>query len=146
VARLVVRTHAPEGYKAVLALDTYLQRTLDPVLLELVKLRASQINGCSFCIDMHATFLEQSGVPPRKIHGVNAWGETPFFTPTEEAALALTEEVTLLPGGVSDTTWDRAAAIFSETELSNLILAIGTINLWNRIGVTTHQQPAPLGD
>lgn len=144
MSRLIVKQHAPEGYQAVAALDQYVQQNLDHVLLDFVKLRASQLNGCAFCVDMHATELEKSGVPTRKIYAVTAWRETGFFTERERAALALTERVTFIASGVDDDTWQEATEVFSERELSDLILAIGTINLLNRIGVSTHVTPPPL--
>lgn len=144
MTRLAINHHAPEGYRATLQLDAYVRRHLDPELLDLVKLRASQLNGCAFCVDMHATDLEQLGVAPRKIYAVGVWGETGFFTDRERAALALTEQVTHLVGGVDEPTWQAAAAAFSERELSDLLLAIGTINLQNRIGVSTRMSPPPL--
>lgn len=144
MSRLNISQHAPEGYQAVAALDSYVQKNLDHALLDFLKLRASQLNGCAFCVDMHATDLEKSGVSTRKIYAVSAWRETSFFTDQERAALALTEEITLLTSGVAETTWQEAAEVFSERELSDLILAIGTINLWNRIGVSTHLAPPPL--
>lgn len=144
MTRLAINRHAPEGYQAVAQLDAYVRRNLDPELLDLVKLRASQLNGCAFCVDLHATDLEKLGVPTRKIYAVSAWRETTFFTGAERAALALTEQVTHLPDGVDDATWQAAAEVFAERELAALVLAIGTINLWNRIGVTTHLAPPPL--
>ncbi len=144
MSRLDITQHAPEGFHAVLGLEQYVRGRLDRELLELVKLRASQLNGCAFCVDMHATDLEAAGVPTRKIYAVSAWRETDFFTPTERAALALTEQVTLLPGGVDEETWQSAARELTERELADLLLAIGTINLWNRIAVPTRQAPPPL--
>lgn len=146
MTRLAINQHAPEGYKALTALDSYLQRNLDPVLLELVKLRASQVNGCAFCVDMHSTDLEKRGVPSRRIYAVSAWRETSFFTDSERAALALTEEITHITHGVDDQVWQAAAEEFTDRELSDLVLAIGTINLQNRIGVSTELAPPPLGD
>lgn len=142
--RLTISQHAPEGYRAVAAMDSYVRQNLDHVVLDVVKLRASQLNGCAFCVDMHATDLEKSGVPTRKIYAVSAWRETSFFTEQERAALALTEQITFIASGVDDAIWEEAAQAFSERELSDLILAIGTINLWNRIGVSTHLAPPPL--
>lgn len=142
--RLAINQHAPEGYQAVATLDEYVRRHLDHVLLDLVKLRASQLNGCAFCVDLHATDLEKAGVPTRKVYAVSAWRETSFFTDPERAALALTEQITLIASGVDDETWQAAAGVFSERELADLVLAIGTINLWNRIGVSTHLTPPPL--
>lgn len=144
MTRLAINQHAPEGYQAVAALDGYVRRHLDHVLLDVVKLRASQLNGCAFCVDRHATDLEKRGVPSRKIYAVSAWRETSFFTETERAALALAEQVTHISGGVDDQVWQEVAAHFSERELSDLVLAIGTINLLNRMGVATHLAPPAL--
>lgn len=144
MSRLAIREHAPEGYRAVAALDAYVRAHLDHVLLDLVNLRASQLNGCAFCVDRHATDLEVAGVPTRKIYAVSAWRETEYFTERERAALALAERVTHISGGVDEETWDAAAAIFSEREVSDLIIAIGTINLLNRMGVSTRLGPPPL--
>lgn len=144
MARLAINKLAPEGYKAIVALDQYALRHLDHVLLDLVKLRASQLNGCAYCVDLHATDLEKASVATRKIYAVSAWRETSFFTEVERAALALTEQITHIGGGVDDEVWQEAARVFSERELADLVLAIGTINLWNRIGVATHLAPAPL--
>ncbi|MDA3147162.1 carboxymuconolactone decarboxylase family protein [Leucobacter sp. UCMA 4100] len=142
--RLAISHHAPEGYKAVAALDGYVSRNLDPILLDVVKLRASQLNGCAFCVDIHATDLEKHGVPTRKIFAVNVWQETNFFTEEERAALALTEQITHVFDGIDGDVWREASEVFNERELSDLVLAIGTINLWNRIGVSTHLAPPPL--
>lgn len=144
MSRIRVGEHAPEGYQAVIALDKVLHKRLDHVLIDFIKLRASQLNGCAFCVDSHATDLEKAGVPSRKIYAVSAWHETDFFTPRERAALAMTEQVTHISSGVDDATWQEAAGVFSEAELADVILVIGTINLWNRIGVSTHLAPPPL--
>lgn len=144
MTRLAINQHAPEGYKAVAGLDGYVKRSLDPMLLDLVKLRASQLNGCALCTDMHATDLEKQAVPTRKIYAVSAWRETSFFTKAERAALELTEQITHISHGVGDQAWQQAAEVFTERELSDLVLAIGTINLQNRIGVSTHLAPPPL--
>lgn len=146
MSRLNIAQQAPEGFHTVLALEQYVRGRLDRELLELVKLRASQINGCALCVDMHATDLEAAGVPTRKIYAASAWRETTFFTDGERAALALTEQVTLIPGGVDEETWQAAAREFSEQQLADLVLAIGTINLWNRTAASTHQSPPPLAD
>ena len=144
MSRLAIHEHAPEGYRTVAALDRYVREHLDRVVLDLVKLRASQINGCAYCIAMHAADLEAAGVPTAKIHALPAWRETAYFSPAERAALALTEQVTRIDGGVDDATWAEAAGTFSERELADLVLAIGLMNLWNRIGVSTHLSPPPL--
>ncbi|SES05779.1 alkylhydroperoxidase AhpD family core domain-containing protein [Propionibacterium cyclohexanicum] len=145
MSRLAINKQSPEGYKAVGAFEAYVQKNVDHVLLDLVKLRASQLNGCAFCVDMHSSDLQKNGVPVRKIFAVAAWKEAPFFSDKERAALALTEEVTLVSEqGVTDQTWDEASKYFSDKELSDLVLAIAAINVWNRIGVSTHLAPPPL--
>lgn len=134
---------APEGYRAVLGLEKYLNKSLDARLLDLVKLRASMVNGCAYCVDLHSADLLKLGEDVRRVLGVSVWWEYPGFDARERAALALTDAVTKLgEHGVSDEVWDGARAVFTDKEVADLILAIGTINLWNRIGVTTRLQPA----
>lgn len=133
---------APEGYRAVLGLEKYLAKNLDARLLDLVKLRASLLNGCAYCIDLHGTDLAKQGADLREVLAVGAWWEFPGFGARERAALALTDAVTKLgEHGVSDEVWDTARAAFTDKEVADLILAIGAINLWNRIGVTTRMHP-----
>ncbi|GAB4050751.1 carboxymuconolactone decarboxylase family protein [Catellatospora paridis] len=134
---------APEGYRAVLGLEKYLNKSLDARLLDLVKLRASMLNGCAYCVDLHGMDLIKQGEDMRQVLGVSTWWEFPGFDARERAALALTDAVTKLGEyGVSDEVWDTARAAFTDKEVADLILAIGTINLWNRIGVTTRMHPA----
>ncbi|MDI2132370.1 carboxymuconolactone decarboxylase family protein [Yinghuangia seranimata] len=136
---------SPEGYSAVLGLEKYVRANVDHTLLELVKLRASVLNGCAFCVDMHSQDALKAGEDARRLFAVGAWREAPFFTEVERAALALTDEVTRLgEHGVTDEVWAAAQDAFSDRELSDLILAIATINVWNRIGVSTHLQPPAL--
>ncbi|MCF2532824.1 carboxymuconolactone decarboxylase family protein [Yinghuangia soli] len=136
---------APEGYKAVLGLEQYVRANVDHTLLELVKLRASMLNNCAFCVDMHSTDALKAGEDVRRLFAVSAWRESPFFSAEEQAALALTDEVTELgEHGVTDEVWAAAQDAFSDRELADLILAISTINVWNRIGVSTHLQPPAL--
>lgn len=143
--RLNLAKTAPEGYQAVLGLENYVRANVDHGLLHLVKLRASFLNGCTFCVDMHSTDALKEGEDVRRLFAVGAWRESPFFTEVERAALALTDDVTRLgENGVSDAVWAAAQDAFSDRELADLILAISTINVWNRIGVTTHLQPPAL--
>jgi AhpD family alkylhydroperoxidase len=110
--------------------------------LGLVELRASQINGCGLCCDMHARMMKKDGESDERLFAVAAWRETPYFTPAERAALALTESVTRIADrseGVSDEVWNEAARHFDERALSALLLAIATINVWNRLNVATRQ-------
>lgn len=143
--RLALATVAPEGYRAVLALNGYVTRNVDHTLGELIKIRASVINGCAHCIDMHTTDLLASGEDVRRVVAISAWRESAFFTPSERAALALTDAVTELgSGGVPDDVWAAAAEHFDDTELAHIVLAIGTINVWNRIALSTLVGSPPL--
>jgi len=131
---------APAVYRAIDALDQSVD--LEPALKELVRIRASQINGCSYCIDSHSTDARRTGESERRIWALTAWCETPFFSERERAALALTEALTRLPeNGVPDDVYDQAARVFSAAELGNLIGAIIAINAWNRVGVGTALAP-----
>lgn len=137
---------APELYRAVFALETAVRGSgLDEQLLHLVRLRASQLNGCAFCIDMHVSESLADGIPAQKLHLLSAWRESSWFDTRERAALAWTEAVTLLADtGVPDAAYDEARAAFSDEELSRLTVAIATINVWNRIAVSTRMQhPEP---
>ncbi|MEV6563992.1 carboxymuconolactone decarboxylase family protein [Streptomyces kronopolitis] len=130
--------------RAQLRLTTAAKKGLgDPVLAELVVLRASQVNRCAFCIDMHVRNLHEAGVEPRRIDLLPAWEEAgDLYTAKERAALALTEAVTVLTdGSVPDDVYATAAAHFDETELAHLIAVIIAINNWNRVNVTVRQPP-----
>ena len=136
--RLAVDELVPHANKAMGTLDAAARRTsLEPALLELVRLRASQINGCAYCVDTHSSDARKGGESEQRLYSVAVWAETPFFTARERSALALTEAVTRLSEGpVSDQVYDEAAAQFSQTELAELIWAIAVINTWNRLGAT----------
>jgi AhpD family alkylhydroperoxidase len=113
-----------------------------PISRELVHLRASQINGCSVCVDMHARAARKGGESEARVFGVAAWRETPYFSDAERAALALTETLTRLADRVDqvpDAIWDAAAEHFDETQLGALVLDIATVNLWNRLNIATRQ-------
>jgi AhpD family alkylhydroperoxidase len=115
---------------------------LSPELIELVNLRASQINGCSVCVEMHARDLRKAGESDERLFAVAAWREAPYFDDAERAALALAEAMTRLsdrPESVSDAIWDDAARHFDEPELAALVLAIANINVWNRLNAATRQ-------
>ena len=130
------RALAPDAYDAVFALGGVAAKAgLDKALLELIKLRASQINGCAFCVQHHILLGERLGIPLDKLNLVVVWREAPLFSTRERAALAWTEALTLLAGGVSDEVYAEAAAEFSERELAYLTSAIASINVWNRLGV-----------
>lgn len=129
---------APEAYNAMLGLEKYLGSTaLDPIHKELIKMRASQINGCAHCINMHTADARKLGETEQRIYLLSAWRDTDIFTDAEKALLALTEEVTLISNHVSDTTYANAAAHFNEKYLAEILMAIITINGWNRIAITT---------
>lgn len=132
---------APQVFKAVLALDSAAREGIDPALLELVQIRASQINRCAYCIEYHTTDAREAGEREDRIYQLSAWEESSLYTARERAALALTEAVTLLPAGVPDEVYDEAAQHFSEKELAQLIALIFTVNTWNRMNVTTRKTP-----
>jgi AhpD family alkylhydroperoxidase len=132
----------PEAMDALNALSKAISRARVPVSRELVELRASQINGCGVCLDMHAKAAAQAGESAERIASVAAWRDTPYFSDAERAALALTEAATRLADRgepVPDDVWEAAAEHFDETQLGALVLDIGLINLWNRLNVTTRQ-------
>ncbi|WP_377270928.1 carboxymuconolactone decarboxylase family protein [Peterkaempfera sp. SMS 1(5)a] len=134
----------PEWYRAMVALDRAAAEGLDPVVAELVRTRASQLNGCAFCLDKHSHDARARGVSEQQLSTLSAWRETPLFTARERAALALTEAVTRLGDhGVPDEVYEEAARQFDEEELAALLAMAVTINAWNRIGVTTRMSPAP---
>lgn len=126
------------AFKAMLGMENYVRQSgLEHSLLELVKTRASQINGCAFCIDMHTKDARAAGETEQRLYGLSAWHETPFYTERERAALELTEAVTLITnGGVSDELYQRVREHFTEEETVNLTAAIIAINGWNRLALT----------
>jgi len=133
---------APEIYNAVLTLSQLAGKAgLDKQLLELVKIRASQINGCAFCVQYHILQAEALGAPTDKLNLVVVWREAPQFSKRERAALAWTEALTALGSGVSDDIYAEASAEFSEKELAYLTSAVAVINVWNRYGVAYRWTP-----
>ncbi len=138
---------APGVRDALLHVHGYLEKSgLEENLLNLVYLRASQINGCAYCIDMHWKDLRAAGESEQKLYMLNAWRESNLYSDRERAALAWTEAVTLVTGGVSDELFEQARRQFSESELANLTLAVAAINSWNRLNVafrteSGHYQP-----
>lgn len=132
----------PEGIKVMMAFEKYIAGTeLTKIHYELIKLRASQINGCAFCLDMHSKDARKHGETEQRIYTLSAWRDTPFFTKEEQAILALTEEVTLIPNHVSDKTYNDAVVILGEKYTANVIMATIIINGWNRIAISTEKQP-----
>ncbi|MCX5376391.1 carboxymuconolactone decarboxylase family protein [Streptomyces sp. NBC_00091] len=142
-ARMQWHQLAPEVYKAMVNLEIAARKGLDPVLVELVKIRASQINHCAFCIDMHTKDALAAGESVERILLMGAWEESRhFYTEKELAAIELTEAVTVLTEGfVPDEVFEKAAKHFEPAELAQLIAVISTINAWNRFGVTTRSVP-----
>ena len=136
----------PEALEAALALSASTSKgDLPHRLIELVMLRASQINGCSVCVDMHTKGATRDGETEERLHAVAAWRDTAYFNDAERAALALAESVTRLndrPDPVPDAVWDEAARHFDEVALASLLVAIGLINFFNRINVATRQVAA----
>ncbi|QTE00438.1 Alkyl hydroperoxide reductase AhpD [Streptomyces cyanogenus] len=135
--------HAPDVYKAMIRLDSVARRGLDPKLYELVKIRASQLNHCAFCLDMHTKDALAAGESVERVVQLSAWQESRhFYTEKELAAIELTEAVTVLTEGfVPDEVYARAAEHFEEAELAQLVAAITVINAWNRFGVTFRMTP-----
>jgi AhpD family alkylhydroperoxidase len=144
-ARMDLSALAPAAYKAMIALDSRVHAgPLPAELTELVKLRASQINGCAYCVDSHSADAAKAGTSPARLAAVGAWEEGPFFTPAERAAFALTESMTRLSAGsprVPDDVWADAAEHFGDEELAQLVMLLATINAWNRIAVGTRMVP-----
>ncbi|MFF8591281.1 carboxymuconolactone decarboxylase family protein [Streptomyces sp. NPDC015220] len=142
-ARLEWAKHAPEVYKAMIRLDAAARQGLEPKLYELVKIRASQLNHCAFCLDMHTKDALAAGESVERIVQLGAWEESRhFYTEKELAAIELTEAVTVLTDGfVPDEVYEKAAAHFEEAELAQLLSAIAVINAWNRFGVTFRMAP-----
>jgi AhpD family alkylhydroperoxidase len=135
--RLKFAHAAPEAFRAMRAMQDYVNATgLEHSLLELVKLRASYINGCAYCVDMHSKDARMMGETEQRIYAVPVWRETPFFSPRERAALAWTEIVTNIGDGVEDADYAEAHEHFTERELVELTMAIITINGWNRLSIS----------
>jgi AhpD family alkylhydroperoxidase len=141
--RLPVDELAPHISEAMEALDAASRKTqLEPSLLELVRTRASQINGCVYCVNLHSRDARNAGVTDKRLFALPVWRETPMFTPREKAALELTEAVTRLADShVSDDVWNRVAAQFTETELAELLWTITVVNAWNRLGASARPWP-----
>ena len=144
-ARIDYQKVAPDAYKAMLNLEGYINKCgLEKPLLELVKLRASQINGCAYCVDMHTTDARKGGETERRLHAVIVWQESPFFTARERTAFAWTEAITLLSEThAPDDVYQEVLKHFSEKEAVDLTMVIITINSWNRLAVGFRKLPNP---
>lgn len=141
--RLDYYTASPEAVKAILVLEAAnFDLSIERPLLELVKVRVSQVNNCAFCTDLHATQARQAGESERRLHALPVWQDSPLFTPRERAALAWAESVTLLAKThVPDALFIALSAEFSEREMVDLTVAVATINTWNRLAVSFRMQP-----
>jgi AhpD family alkylhydroperoxidase len=142
-SRLDYNKLAPDAVKAMLALERYVNNSgLEKPLLELIKLRASQINGCAYCVDVHTADAKKAGESDRRLHAVTVWQESPFFTDRERAALAWTEAVTLLSEThAPDDIYQEILKHFTDIETIDLTMAIITINSWNRLAVSFRKLP-----
>lgn len=133
---------SPEGFKAMMALETHCKAAVEPMLLHLVKLRASQINGCAFCIDMHWKDARAAGETEMRLYSLDAWRETSFYTEKERAALAWTESLTRVSEThAPDEDYEVVRAQFSDKELADLTWAIAGINAWNRVAIAFRSEP-----
>lgn len=136
--RVNILKTAPEAYKAMMGLEKFLASTsLNPIHKELIKIRASQINGCAYCINMHTRDARKMGETEQRIYLLNAWRETQLYTEEEQAILAMTEEITLIQNHLSKASYDNARRLFDEEYIAAIIMVITTINAWNRIAIST---------
>ncbi len=138
--RIDINKLEPNAYKGMIGLEKYIRSTnLQPLLREMIKIRASQINGCAYCIDMHSQEALKLGEKQRKIFALSAWKESPLFSEDERAVLQLTEEITMVSThGVRDETYNSALKFYSENELAQIIMQVIIINSWNRIAISTN--------
>lgn len=138
--RIVIENLEPNAYKAMYQLEKYLSSTdVDKGSLELIKIRASQVNGCAYCIEIHTKDALKNGETARRIFAMSAWWESPLFTIKEKVVLKMTDEVTQITNkGLSTQTYITAKEYFNDNEIAQIIMQIGTINMWNRIAISTH--------
>ncbi|USG64751.1 carboxymuconolactone decarboxylase family protein [Brevibacillus ruminantium] len=137
--RMEYRKANPQAFQAMLQMEKHVRSSgLDHSLLELVKIRASQINGCAYCLDMHTQEARQKGESEQRLYLLNAWREAAVYTEAERAALTLTEAVTLISKeGVPENVFQNVQKHFSDAEIVSLLMAINTINSWNRLAIAT---------
>lgn len=141
--RLQMQNYLPEAYKMMKELDGIIKKGINPLYLEMIKTRSSQLNNCAYCLNMHITDAVKLGEDPQRLHVLSAWREAKnWFTEEEQVILQLTEEITLIgEHGISDEVYDKAVELFGETKLAYIIMAAISINAWNRIGVGLHLHP-----
>jgi AhpD family alkylhydroperoxidase len=139
--RIDIKALEPNAYKAMSGLEQYIRSSkLPPLLREMIKIRASQINGCAYCIDMHTQEALKLGENQRRIFALSAWKESPLFTEEERAVLQLTDEVTMISkDGLSNETYNKVLKFYDENELALIIMQVIIINSWNRIAISTNQ-------
>jgi len=139
-SRMSINKEEPRVYKAMAAADNHIDSFgIDEKLLNLIRTRASQLNGCGYCINSHTKDARNAGETEQRLYGLSAWWETPFFTEEEQVILKLTEEVThLTKHGVSDETYNKAISLLGKQKFAQILLVITTINAWNRIAIVTH--------
>ncbi|MFH7018269.1 carboxymuconolactone decarboxylase family protein [Flavobacterium sp. FlaQc-47] len=136
--RIVIPNVAPEAYEALVNLEKYSTKTsLTPIIKELIKIRASQLNGCAYCVNMHTADARKYGETEKRIYLLSVWREADVYTEEEKAIFALTEEITMISNHVSDEVYQNAARLFDDRYLAEIILAIITINAWNRLAIST---------
>lgn len=142
-ARMDYIKASPGAYKAMSGLEAYLAESgLEPLLIELVKMRASQINGCAYCIDMHSLDARAQGETEQRLYALSAWSETPFFNERERAALLWTEKLTQISlDHVPDEVYEQVQPHFTDKELADLTLLVATINAWNRFAISFRSVP-----
>lgn len=141
-ARLDYAKASPGGFQAMMAVEKHVRGAVDGAILHLIKLRASQINGCAFCIDMHWKDARAAGELEQRLYALDAWRESPFYSDRERAALAWTEALTLVSEThAPDAVFDAARAHFDDRELADLTWAVAAINAWNRIGIAFRSVP-----
>jgi AhpD family alkylhydroperoxidase len=142
-ARIDARRHAQEAQKAMYALENYLAESgLEHSLIHLMKMRASQINGCAYCIDMHSKDARALGETEQRLYELDAWRETPFYSDRERAALAWTEAITLVSEThVPDSVYEEVRKFFNEKEIVDLTFVVTTINAWNRLAIALRAVP-----
>lgn len=129
-------------YESMMGLERYLHQSgLEPTVLHMVKLRASQLNGCAYCIDMHWKDLRAQGESEQRLYGLDAWQECPYYNERERAALAWTEAVTNIQGHVPDEVYEKVRPHFNDKELADLTLAVAAINAWNRLAIAGRSVP-----
>ena len=143
--RVNIHATEPDAIKSVFALEKYINTSgLPNSLIHLIKVRVSQINGCAFCINMHSREAQKDGESTKRLLLLAAWREAPLFSDEEQAILQLTEEITLIhQGGVSDKTYAQVKQHFTDKQIAQIIMVISTINVWNRVAISTHM---PLDD